>query len=219
MSAVKTHGYSALVSASLRMWRAWSVLLPVIVVNALVQGVLVASPAVNDATAFAVLRAIVSAIAFLIAYGLVLSAAVQVADGLVGWRAAATRLRERAGAFALVSLSLGLVVLIGLAFGTYLGWIALSVGVFIPTAAMVGAGNPVTRGLVTIRQRPLRWLVTILITAAIVLIGSFLMGVTAFFIRGFAAATLVWLVAGVLIAWLATAFALIYRNAQDPSIN
>lgn len=213
MSAPKTYRISALASGFIRMWRAWKVIVPVIVVDALVQGGLVAAPSTNGLSFASVLLALLSALIFFVAFGLVLACAVQVADGPVTWRSAITRFRERAGGFALWTLALSIVALIGLSIYTIPGWLVLSVGVFIPTAAMSGASNPLRQGLTTIGRCWWRWLVAILVTGGIVLVGSLLMGVTGFFIRGFAASTLVWLVGGLIIAWLATAFALLYRRA------
>lgn len=216
MTVARTYRISALASGFVRMWRGWQVVIPTVIANAILQGGLAVIPSsAGDATSL--LLGLLSAVVFLIAYGLTLSCAVQVADATVGWTRAVARLRSRGLPFVLTTIGFGIVVLVGLAIFTIPGWLVLSIGVFVPTAAMAGPGNPVRRGLATIRRRPGRWLVTILITALIVLIGSYLMGITAFFIRGFAAATLVWLVGGLLIAWLTTAFALIYRDAWGPS--
>ena len=215
MNTARTYRISALASGFVRMWRAWSVIVPLIVVNALVQGVLVAAPAANGVSIGSVLQAVVSTLVFFFAYGLVLACAVQVADGAVSWKSAISRLRERMGAFALATLGLSIVALIGLSIYTIPGWLVLALGVFIPTAAMSGAPNPVRQGLATIRRCLWRWLVAILVTGAIVLVGSVLMGVTGFFIRGFAASCLVWLIGGLIIAWLTTAFALLYRRANE----
>jgi hypothetical protein len=63
-------------------------------------------------------------------------------------------------------------------------------------------------------ERFWRWLITVLITGAVLGLGTFLAGFWNFFLREPVGPLVVWLVGGVLFAWFTTAFALIYRSTS-----
>lgn len=213
-----TYRASSLASAAVRMWRGWSVLVPVVVVNAVLQGLLVWPPFTYATGWYTVLSAVVSGLVFLVAYGLVASVALGVPGGRVGWAQAVGALRAHGSRYALRAVLLLVVVSAGLAVYTLPGLLVMALTPFLLLAALDGARNPLVVNLRTIGRRFWRWLVTVLITGAGVLLGSVLAGLTAFFWRGGIAALLVWLVGGLLLAWVTVAWALIYRSAwAEPS--
>jgi hypothetical protein len=214
---VKTYRASALASAFVRMWRGWSVIVPVVVVNALLQALLVWPDAVPSLDGAAVIYAALSAIVLLLAYGLVATTALHVADGRVDWATALTNLRANAARYVIGALLLGLVIAMGLAYYTIPGLVVLGLTPFVLLAAVDGQRNPLAANFRAIGRRFWRWLLTTLVLGVVVGWGVVLAGVTAFFVRGSLASMLVWLVAGLVLVWFTTAWALIYRSANAPS--
>jgi len=215
---VKTYRVSALASAAVRMWRAWSVVLPVVVVNAAAQGALV-YPEINlEPSVPLALALVASAVLFVFAYGLLASAALHTPDGHVGWRMAWAGLRARLLPFLLWSLGLLIAVSVGLAVHLLVAVLIVGLTAFVLFAVLEGRSNPLWVNLRTIGRRIWRWLATGVVVVLLVTLGVALMGVTQFFLRGWLGATVTWLVAGLLIAWLITARALLYRSAwAEPS--
>lgn len=207
-----TYRRSALLSAMLRMWRAWTVIVPVVVVNAIVQALLVI-PQVDVAQGWlGLLVAAVSAVLFAVSFGLAVAAALQVPGGRVSWRMATAKLRQHAVRYGLWALGLLVAFVAARAVNEGLALILLGLTPFVLLAAVDGRGNPLVVNMSTIGKRFWRWLVTAVIIGGVVVVGTLLSGFTAFFVRGGAASLIVWLVAGVVISWFTTAWALIYRN-------
>lgn len=209
-----TYRVSALAYGFARMWRAWTVLVPVIVVNAILQ-TLIAWPAIDMGAWWQVWGlGLLSYVVFLAFYGLVLSSALQVADGRVGWAAAAGRLRAHLWAFVAWSVILTLATVAGLLLYVIPGLVVLVLTRFVLFAALEGQGNAIAVNFHAMGERFWRWLVTVLITGAILGLGTFLAGFWNFFLRDPVGPLVVWLVAGILFAWFTTAFALIYRSTS-----
>lgn len=205
---------SALACGFARMWRGWSVIVPVVVVNAILQALLVWPDATPMVDALAVVVAIASGLVFLIAYGLLNATALGVADGHVGWPEAVSTLHGRAGRFAIWAIALGVLTAIGLAFYTVPGIIVLDITPFVLLATLDGQNNPLAVNFRTIGRRFWRWLVTALIMTLVLLVGSILSAVFTFFTRNPLASLGAWLVWGLFAAWITTAWALVYRSAQ-----
>ena len=213
---MSTYRVSALASAAVRLWRGWTVIVPVVIANALLQALLVWPAFTYDSGWYTLVSAVVSAVVFLLAYGLVGVAALGVPSGRVGWKAAWAALRIRLAPYSLWAVLLLVVVAIGLAFYTVPGLLVLAATPFLLLASLDGRRNPLAVNFRTIGRRFWRWLVTMAITGVGVLVGSLAAGFTAFFWRGGIASALVWLVAGLLLAWVTVAWALIYRSAWPP---
>lgn len=214
MTAAKTYRISALASALVRMRRGWTVIVPVLIVNALVQAVLVRPQVGVDQWPALVALGLASFVAFAIAYGLVGVTALRVADGPVAWRGAVAGLRASAVRYSLWVVAFALAVLIGFALYAIPGYVVLVVTPFLLLAALDGRRNPLETNFRVIGRRFWRWLVTTVVTGLVVVMGWLLVGVTNFFVRGVAASLAVWLVAGFVLAWFTTAWALIYRSAM-----
>jgi len=207
-----TYRVSALAYGLARMWRAWSVIVPVIVVNALIQALLV-WPVIDVSSWWQVWGlGLVSYAVFVVSYGLLLSALLQVADGPVGWPQTVGRLRAHAGTFALWAVIVTLATALGLMLFVVPGIVVLLLSRFVLLAVLDGHGNPLAANFHVMGERFWRWLATVVITGAVLGLGTFLAGFGNFFLRNPVGPLIVWLVAGLLIAWFSTAFALIYRS-------
>jgi hypothetical protein len=199
------------------MWRAWAVILPVVLVNAVLQALLIWPDPTPGLNLLAIVIAVLSATAFLSAYALLAAAALRVPDGKVNWASALTVVRANLGRYSMYAVGLGIVVVLGLAVYTVPGLLILAVTPFLLLAALDGQRNPVGANFATIGRRFWRWVVTVVIAGLVVTIGWLMAGLFAFFIRGMLASFVVWLVAGLLVAWFTTGWALIYRSAQASS--
>ncbi len=214
---MKTYRISALASAFVRMWRGWAVIVPVVIVNALLQAVLIWSDPTPGNGVVPILLALASATVFAVAYGLVAATALHVARGKVGWAKAIATVKANAGGYVLCFVGLLIVVAIGSAFYGLPGLLVLAVTPFFLLAALDGEKNPLGSNFRAIGRRPWRWLITTAITGLVVILGSLINGFTAFFVRGSAASLIVWAISGLALAWFTTAWALIYRNAFAPT--
>jgi hypothetical protein len=210
---VSYYRISALAFGLARMWRGWVVIVPVVVLNALLQALLILPDPTPGLNASAILIGLLSALFFLGAYALIAGTALKVPDGRVGWSTALGVVRPNAARYALSALALAIVVVIGLALYTVPGLLALALMPFLLLAALDGQRNPIAVNFATIGRRFWRWLVTTAITGLVVVIGWLMAGLFAFFIRGSLASFVVWTVAGLVVAWFTTAWALIYRSA------
>jgi hypothetical protein len=210
---VSYYRISALAFGLARMWRGWVVIVPVVVLNAVFQALLILPDPTPGLNASAILIGLLSALAFLGAYALMAGTALKVPDGRVGWSTAVGVVRANAARYALSALALAIVVVIGLALYTVPGLLALALTPFLLLAALDGQRNPIAVNFATIGRRFWRWLATTAITGLVVVIGWLMAGLFAFFIRGSLASFVVWTVAGLVVAWFTTAWALIYRSA------
>lgn len=208
-----TYRVSALASGFVRMWRGWRVIVPVVLVNAALQALIIwPDPTPGDGIV-PLLLALVSAVVFLVAYGLVTATALHAACGAVRWQQALGTLRSRAARYSSCAVGLAVVAIIGFAMYTIPGLVVLALTPFLLLAALDGRANPIGANFHTIGRRFWRWLVTTLIAGPVVIVGSLLSGLTTFFVRGSMASLLVWIVGGLVVAWFTTAWALIYRSA------
>ena len=211
---MKTYRVSALASGFVRMWRGWTVTVPVVVVNALLLALLIWPDPVPGQGALPIGLALLDAVVFLVAYGLISATALHVADGKVGWPQAIGVVRGNLARYAIWAVGLAVVAIIGRAVYTIPGLLVLALTPFLLLAALDGQRNPLAANFRTIGRRFWRWLVTVIIAGLVVVIGSISSGLFTFFTRTPLATLVVWLVAGFVLAWFTTAWALIYRSAS-----
>lgn len=203
MSVVeKEYGWSVLATGLARMWRGFLPFILVAVVNALVQASLLGLSPFWLALG-------ISAAVLLIAFALM----AHIADRSVRERSGIGDLRgARLARFAAWVVGWTVVVSIGLAFYFWPGVILLALTPFVPGAASAGARNPLSANFSAIRQRPVRWLVTILVTLVVLLVMWLISGLNAFFVRGWVASFSTWLIVGFVAAWLLTAWSALFRS-------
>lgn len=210
---MKTYRFSCLASGFVRMWRAWAVVIVVVVVNALLQALLIWPPFTYGSGVWTTISAVVSGIVMWIAFGLVAAGALKVADGPVSLRDAASTLRSHARAYLIWSLVWFVAVVIGLALFVVPGVVVIALTPFLALAVLDGQGNPLKANFTALGRKWGRWLVTTVIVVLVLVLAWNVSGFTAFFLRGPLATALIWLVGGWLLAWFLTAYGLIYRSA------
>lgn len=209
-----TYRISVLAYALQRMWRCWRILVPVVIVNAIIQALLVWPDVQVTAWLPLIGLAIVSALSFMVSYGLVAAAALRVPDGTVRVGQIAPALRASALRYSLWALALFVVTVVGLAVFVIPGVVVLAITPFVLLAVIDGQRNPLATNFRVIGQQFWRWLSVTMFCTALIGVGTFLVGLTNFFVRGPAAAFAVWIVAGFVLSWFVTAWGLIYRRAN-----
>ncbi len=208
---------SSLAFAFVRMWRGWQIIVPVIVLNALIQALLIWPPFTYGTGVWTVLSAVVSAIVMAAGFAAIAASALKVADGPVRWADAAPAIRENAIQYGVWIMVWGVAVAIGFALYLVPGLVIIGLTPFLAIAVLDGQANPLRANFEAIRARLARWLITIIIVMLLGVICCYIAGFTAFFIRGSIATLLVFLVGGWLVSWCVTAFGLIYRGARAPA--
>ena len=205
---------SVLATGFARMWRAWRVLLPVVVVNALAQGILLLSGVLPYLTIVFVLTALLSFVVLVASFGLIAAAMLQAVEGPVSAGAAIDTLRDRTWPLLAWSLGLVLVAIAGFAIYVVPGFIVLALTPYLLLAVVDGQRNPIAVNFRTIGARWGRWLITVAIMGAICFIMWFLSALDGFFVTGAPGAIIVWLVLGLVSAWFTCAWSLIYRSVN-----
>lgn len=214
MTAPDPSRVSVLGTALLRMWRAWRVLLPVVVINAVVQSLLVLPGALPYLTWTFVLLAVVGFLAMVASYGLVAAAMLQAADGPVTWGPVLRAVRDCRGRLLLWSVVLLVAVTIGLALFVVPGIVVLAVTPFVLLAVVDGRPDPWRTNVRVIRHRWGRWLVTVVVMIVLSMVLWLLSALDGFFVTGAPAALLGWLVLGLVAAWFLCAWTLVYRSVR-----
>ena len=214
-AAPKLYRASALASGFVRMWRGWRVMVPVIVLNALIQALLVLPAYSVEAVALNAVFAVLSALVALASLVLVTIAAQQAIEGTSTWSQVVSADRRTLGLALIWAVALVLVLTVGFSLWTLPGILIAAVTPFVLIAAVAGKRNPLVANFRTIGRRFWRWLVTALITSALLLVGTLGSGFVVFFLRGMLGAGLVWLAVGVVAAWFTTAWTLIYWHSLE----
>lgn len=205
---------SVLVTGFARMWRAWRVLLPVVIVNAVVQGILLLSGVLPYLTVVFVLTALLSFVILVASFGLIAAAMLQAVEGPVSAGAAIDTLRART--WPLLAWSLGLVIVAIAGFALYVvpGFIVLALTPYLLLAVVDGKRNPLAVNFRTIGTRWGRWLITVVLMGVICFLMWFLSALDGFFVTGSPGAMIAWLLLGLVSAWFTCAWALIYRSVN-----
>ena len=209
--SIAPYRVSVLLTGLARMWRAWRVVVPVVLINAVVQGLLLLPGAVPYLTIGFVLTALVSIAVLIASFALVAAAMLQAAAGPVTARDAVTTVRQRA--LPVLAWSVGLLIVVTVGFALYVipGFVILAVTPYLLLAVIDGQRNPLGVNVRTIAARWGRWLITVVIMGVICFglwLGAALDG---FFITGAPGAVIAWLVLGFVAAWFTCAWALVYR--------
>jgi hypothetical protein len=205
---------SVLATGLARMWRAWRVLFPVVVVNALVQGILLLSGVLPYLTIIFVLTALLSFVILVASFGLIAAAMLQAVEGPVSAGAAIDTLRERTWPLLAWSLGLVLVAIAGFALYVVPGFVILALTPYLLLAVIDGQRNPIAVNFRTIGARWGRWLITVLVMGVICFVMWFLAALDGFFVTGAPGAIIAWLALGLVSAWFTCAWALVYRSVN-----
>lgn len=202
--ASKQYGFSVLVSGFARMWRGVLPALLVVLINAVVQASVLG-------LAWWWLAIGISAAVLLISFALVAHIAVRSVTQKSGLVDLPDTDLPR---FSLWVVGWTVAVNLGLMVYWYPGLVVLALTPFLPVAAAAGARNPVAANFAAIRARPVRWLVTVLISLAVILVVWLLTALNSFFVQGWLAAFSSWVLIGFVATWLLTAWAVLYRSVS-----
>ena len=205
---------SVLATGFARMWRAWRLLLPVVIVNALVQGILLLSGVLPYLTIVFVFTALLSFVILVASFGLVAAAMLQAVEGPVSVGAAVDTLRDRTWPLLAWSLGLVLVAILGFSLFVVPGFVVLALTPYLLLAVIDGKRNPLAVNFRTIGARWGRWLVTVVLMGAFCFVMWLLSALDGFFVTGAPGAIIAWLVLGLVSAWFTCAWALVYRSVN-----
>ncbi|MDQ1247607.1 MAG: hypothetical protein QG597_1978 [Actinomycetota bacterium] len=209
-SDARFYRFSVMLTGALRMWRATRVTLPVILLNAVLQGVLIL-PTQSAFTGLTLaLTALGSALALVATLAVVTAGALD-SFGLVhpNWDGVRRRLAASWVPFVGWTCALFVVVVAGFALWTWPGALLLALGLFVPLSAMDRA-SPLRATWLIIRRRPVRWAVTVLVVLALGLVAYLSRAVLWFFVPQFVGVAIAGLVWGVLVWWVSTGLAALY---------
>lgn len=213
-SSAPLYRVSVLATGFARMWRAWRLLLPVVIVNALVQGILLLSGVLPYLTIVFVFTALLSFVILVASFGLIAAAMLQAAEGPVSAGVAIDILRARTWPLLAWSLGLVLVAIAGFALYVVPGFIVLALTPYLLLAVIDGQRNPLATNFKTIGARWGRWLITVVLMGVICFVMWFLSALDGFFVTGAPGAIIAWLVLGLVSAWFTCAWALVYRSVN-----
>ena len=214
-TAAPLYRASAMGSALLRMWRAWRILIPTIIINALLQALFIlpnVTPGLNPA--FIVL-AVASFLGLVASFLLVTTALLVSTSGHVGIGPILASSAPRFLPLLAWSVGLLLAVLMGLILYVIPGLIILAATPYLLIAVVDGQRSPLAVNFRTIRARWGRWLITVALMGLVCFVVWFLSALNGFFITGAPGAFLGWLLAGLIASWLICTWVLIYRAVED----
>lgn len=200
------------------MMRAWLLALPVILVNALVQGLLTLGSYSPDSPGLNLGLAVLSALVLLKSIVWVNVVAVLGTRGEANWAVALKRMRERWLVADLWALGVALVAAIGFALWTVPGIIVLAITPFVLFAAATGERHALRANFAVLGRRFWLWL---LVTLGALLVGVLwfvVSGFVDFFLRGMLGAFTAWTVTGILFALFTFAYARIFAKARGKGV-
>lgn len=178
------------------MGAAWLMALPIVLVNAIIQPLLLAFDPSPPLTWWIWPLALVSLGVIIVTLALILAAFLLAARGECSWRAVAAQVRSRLLPFAAYATALIIVSVLGLALWVLPGLIILALTPYLLISVMAGEANPVVSNLRAIRARWGRWILLLIVTAIVtgaLWVGS---GLVAFFVPGAFGAWVLWLAVG-----------------------
>lgn len=214
---VSLYRVSVLATAVVRMWRGWRIVIPAIVANALIQGLLLLPGALPYLTVGFVVTSLISFVVLVFSFALVAASMLQAVEGLVSMREVLLVVRGRAWPLLAWSLALVAVTVLGLSLYVLPGLLVLAITPYVLLAVLDGAGNPLATNFRVLRARWGRWLITILVVAVVCFVLWLLSALNGFFVTGAGGAIFGWLGIGLVSSWLTCAWALVYRSVYPSS--
>lgn len=200
------------------MWRAWAILLPVIVLNAGIQALLVIGDPVPGASAWFIIASVLSFIALVAAFTLVAVAMLQAVDGRVSFTAVMHTSVSRSVRMLLWSATLTAAVIIGLVLYVVPGLIVLAVFPYLLVAVADGDRSPLRANFAAIGRHPARWIVMIIGIGTWCFLLWLFTALNAFFITGPVSAFAAWSVLGLFSSWFTCAWARVWRMPARKSV-
>lgn len=209
-----TYRVSALAYGLARMWRAWRIAIPVLLVNAILQALLQWPPSSYDTGWITLLTALGSALVFAVSFAALAAAALLVPDGSVHWGQVSRMLRARAANYTLWVIVWLVLVWLGTFLSQVGGLVIAALTAFLLFAALDGHDNALAVNFRVLGRRWGRWLVTCLIVGVGLVLGSIIGGFTIFFLRAPLGVLIAWVIGGLLAWWVTTTWALVYRSVM-----
>lgn len=198
-----------------RMWRAWTIVIPVIVVNAAVQGLLLLPGGLPYLTVPFIVVALLSLVVLVLSFTLVATAMLGATTGRVGWADVTTGLGRRYLLVLAWAAGLLVVVLIGVSLYVVPGLIVIALTPYLLLAVVDGQRNPIAVNFRTIGARWGRWAITVIVMGVLCFGIWFLSVADGFFVTGAPGAIVGWLAIGLIAAWFTCAWALVYRSVNS----
>jgi len=198
-----------------RMWRAWTIVIPVIVVNAAVQGLLLLPGVLPYLTVPFIVVALLSLVVLVLSFTLVATAMLGATTGRVGWADVTTGLGRRYLLVLAWAAGLLVVVLIGVSLYVVPGLIVIALTPYLLLAVVDGQRNPIAVNFRTIGARWGRWAITVIVMGVLCFGIWFLSVADGFFVTGAPGAIVGWLAIGLIAAWFTCAWALVYRSVNS----
>ena len=198
-----------------RMWRAWTIVIPVIVVNAAVQGLLLLPGVLPYLTVPFIVVALLSLVVLVLSFTLVATAMLGATTGRVGWADVTTGLGRRYLLVLAWAAGLLVVVLIGVSLYVVPGLIVIALTPYLLLAVVDGQRNPIAVNFRTIGARWGRWAITVIVMGVLCFGIWFLSVADGFFVTGAPGAIVGWLAIGIIAAWFTCAWALVYRSVNS----
>ena len=203
-------------SALLRMWRSWSVILPVVVINSVAQALLVWTGALPGPSISFILAALASFLVFVGSLTLVLSALLESAHGSMSHAAVRARTASALPRMLMWSAILLIATVIGLVLYVVPALILWMLTPFVLIAVVDGQSNPLRANFQAIGRHWGRWLVTSIVMGAIGGVLWLLGALDGFFVTGALGSLIGWLVLGLVVSWFSCAWVLLYL--RRPSV-
>ena len=205
---------SVLATGFVRMWRAWKVVIPVVIVNAALQSLLLLPNVLPYLSIAFIVVSLLSLLVLVKAFNFVAAAMLQAVVGPVEWRSVYASPWRRY--FVLLAWSVGLliVVLVGFSLYTLPGFIVLALVPYVLLAVVDGKRNPLAVNFRTIGAHWGRWLITVVVMGVLSFFLWFISALNGFFITGAPGALIGWLIIGFVASWFTCAWALVYRTTN-----
>ena len=196
----------------LRVWQGWRIVIPVIVINALVQAALLFPGMLPYLTVPFIFIALIGFFVLVASLVLVAAAMLQAVNGDVDEGEVLHTLKVRFWPVLLWSLGLVLVVTLGLSIFVLPGLVVLAVTPFVLLSVIDGQQNPLAKNFRVIGARWGSWLLTLIVIAAACLVLWIFSAINGFFVTGAPAALIGWLALGFASSWFISRWAGIYRS-------
>lgn len=216
-----TYKVSALLCGLIVAARGWRVVVPVTLINALLQAALI-SPGIHPEISLGFIAlALISYAALVFSFVLVVQELLRVIAGNphMGLLACIKGAASRFIPVLLWSLACLVLITIGLALYVFPGLVVIALIPFLLMAAVDAQPNPVKVNFKVLKHRFWRWLLTVVIMGIMCGVLWLLATVNAFFIAGPLGALIAWLAYGLIATWFIAAWALIYRSVISTEVH
>lgn len=193
------------------MWRAWAVVVPVVLVNAALQALLTIGDPVPGPSAWFIIATVLSFAILVIAYALIAVAMLQAATGRVSFATTVATSGRRMGQITVWSALLLAVVIAGLLLYVVPGLLVLAAFPYLLIAVADGDRTPIPSNFRAIGRHRVRWLLMTIAMAVWCLLLWLLTALNTFFTTGPLAAFISWIVLGLFASWFTCAWARVWR--------